>query len=206
MLLIRRIEIENFACFDRIEMEPSTDANHPLTVIRAENGSGKTTLLRAIRWGMYGEDGLPGNPSRFSLHPADWHPDAQGIRSKVAIVFETDGSSRDEPEGNPNNTAYELIRTVTTVAQKPTRQGMPDFRRINEHAQLMVQTSSGSWEPHEAGVASVVAQLLPGDLRDFFVMDADEGDRLCRRQREQGGQAPGRDPEDLLRTKGIAGT
>ena len=174
MLLIRRIDIENFACFDRIEIEPSTDPKCPLTVIRAENGSGKTTLLRAIRWGMYGEDGLPGNPSRFSLHPADWHPDSHGIRSKVAIVFETDGSSRDQPEGNPTNTAYELIRTVTTVAQKPARHGAPDFRRVNEHAQLMVQTSSGSWEPHEAGVASVVAQLLPGDLRDFFVMDADE--------------------------------
>ena len=174
MLLIRRIEIENFACFDNVEIEPSTDLERPLTVIRAENGSGKTTLLRAIRWGMYGEDGLPGNTSQFSLHPADWHPDAGEIRTKVAILFETDGSSRDDPEGSPTNTAYELIRTVRTVAQDPTRKGGPDFRRIDEHAQLMVQASNGSWDPHEAGVASVVSQLLPEDLRDFFVMDADE--------------------------------
>lgn len=174
MLLIRRIEIENFACFDKVEIEPSTDPERPLTVIRAENGSGKTTLLRAIRWGMYGEDGLPGNASQFSLHPADWHPDADGIRTKVAILFETDGSGRDHPEGDQTNTAYELTRTVRTIAQNPTRTGVPDFSRIDEHAQLMVQTSSGSWDMHEAGVASVVSQLLPGDLRDFFVMDADE--------------------------------
>ncbi len=174
MLLIRRIEIENFVCFDRIEIEPSTDPKRPLTLIRAENGSGKTTLLRAIRWGMYGEDGLPGNASQFSLHLADWRPDEDGMRTKVAILFETDGSTRDHPEGNRTTTAYELTRTVTTVNRNPARSGAPDFRRVDEHAQLMVQTSSGSWEPHEAGVASVVAQLLPGDLRDFFVMDADE--------------------------------
>ena len=38
----------------------------------------------------------------------------------------------------------------------------------------MIQASSGSWEPHEAGVTSVVSKLLPWDLRDFFVMDADK--------------------------------
>ena len=174
MLLIRRINIENFVCFDNVEIEPSTDPKRPLTVIRAENGSGKTTLLRAIRWGMYGEDGLPGNSSQFSLHPADWTPDTDGIRTKVAILFETDGSSRDQPEAGPTNTAYEVIRTVRTIAQNPARKGAPDFRRVDEHAQLMVQAPTGAWISHAAGVAHVVSQLLPSDLRDFFVMDADE--------------------------------
>ena len=90
MLLIRRIEITNFVCFDHIEIEPSTSGEKPLTVIRAENGSGKTTLLRAIRWGMYGEKGLPGNASHFSLHPAAWQPDVDGIETSVAILFETE--------------------------------------------------------------------------------------------------------------------
>lgn len=174
MLLIRRIEIENFACFERIEIEPSTDREKPLTVIRAENGSGKTTLLRAVRWGMYGEQGLPGNASHYSLHPAFWRPDEAGVRTKVAIVFETDGSSRDHPVGAPTNTTYELRRSVTTVASKPVRPGEPDFRRIHEDAQLLVKEPDGSWAPHEAGVDSVIAELLPWDLRDFFVMDADE--------------------------------
>ena len=174
MLLIRRIEIENFACFDRIDIDPSTNPEKPLTVIRAENGSGKTTLLRAIRWGMYGEKGLPGNASHFSLHPASWRPDDSGVRTRVSILFETDGSSRDHPEGSPTNTTYELRRTVTTVAAKPERPGDPDFRRIHEDAQLLFEAPNGSWAPHEAGVDSVIAELLPWDLRDFFVMDADE--------------------------------
>ena len=174
MLQIRRIEIERFVCFDRLELEPSTDPERPLTVIRAENGSGKTTLLRAIRWGMYGEDGLPGDPSRFSLHPPDWHPDEAGVRTRVAIVFETDGSSRDHPDGSPTNRTYELRRTVRTVSAEPSRADDPDFRRIDEEATLLVEVPNGSWEPHDIGVEDVIAQLLPGNLRDFFVMDADE--------------------------------
>ena len=174
MLLIRRIEITNFVCFDRIEIEPSTSRERPLTVIRAENGSGKTTLLRAIRWGMYGEEGLPGNASHFSLHPAEWRPDADGIETRVAILFETDGSSRNRLEGKPTNTVYELRRSVTTVAKEPSRRGEPDFRRMNEGAQLLIERSDGSWLPHEAGVDRVIEELLPLALRDFFVMDADE--------------------------------
>ena len=174
MLLIRRIEITNFVCFDQIEIEPSRSSEKPLTVIRAENGSGKTTLLRAIRWGMYGEKGLPGNQSHFSLHPAGWQPDASGIETSVAILFETDGSSRNHPEGEPRNTVYELRRSVTTVAKQPSRQGEPDFRRMSEEAQLLIQEPDGSWLPYEPGVDRVIEELLPWALQDFFVMDADE--------------------------------
>ena len=174
MLLIRRIEITNFVCFDHIEIEPSTSREKPLTVIRAENGSGKTTLLRAIRWGMYGEKGLPGNTSHFSLHPAEWQPDADGIQTSVNIIFETDGSSRNHPEGKSTETNYELRRTVRTVAMQPSRRGEPDFRRVDEEAELLIEEPNGSWSPHDAGVNRVIEELLPLALQDFFVMDADE--------------------------------
>ena len=174
MLLVRCIEITNFVCFDKIVIEPSVEREKPLTIIRAENGSGKTTLLRAIRWGMYGEKGLPGNASQFSLHPAEWQPDEQGIDTKVSILFETDGSSREHLEGNETKSKYELRRSVKTIANKTNQSGGPDFRRISEETQLLIQQSDGSWLPHEAGVDKVINELLPWDLRDFFVMDADE--------------------------------
>ena len=186
MLLIRRIEITNFVCFDRIEIEPSTSREKPLTVIRAENGSGKTTLLRAIRWGMYGEKGLPGNASHFSLHPAEWRPDADGIETSVAILFETDGSSRNHPQGKPTNSVYELRRSVTTVAKEPSKRGEPDFRRINEEAQLLIEEPDGSWDPYDVGVDRVIEELLPLRLQDFFVMDADEAADFVGGEREQG--------------------
>ena len=174
MFLIRRIEITNFVCFDNIEIEPSTSNQKPLTVVRAENGSGKTTLLRAIRWGMYGEKGLPKGEHRFSIHPAWWQPDQSGIETKVVILFETDGSTRNIPEGKPTNTMYELSRSVTTISQKSSNEEGDDFRRINEETQLIFQELDGSWIEYSIGVDSVVEELLPSELEDFFIMDADK--------------------------------
>lgn len=174
MLRLRRIEINKFVCFDEIVIEPATDPERPLTVLRAENGSGKTTFLRALRWGMYGERGLPGDSARFSVHPAWWQPDDDGIRTQVSIEFETDGSTRYAAEGNPTTTVYQLVRSVTTIGKPAAKDDEPDFRRINEQTQLMVKESGSTWRPHDAGVEVVVEQLLPWGLRDFFVMDADE--------------------------------
>ena len=173
MLRLRRIEIDNFVCFDNVVIEPSTDPERPLTILRAENGSGKTTFLRAFRWGMYGERGLPGNSTRFSLHPAWWRPNDDGIKTNVLIEFETDGSTR-HTEGTSTTTVYQLVRSVTTIGKPSARDDEPDFRRIHEQTQLMVKEGDGTWIPHTAGVAVIVEQLLPWDLRDFFVMDADE--------------------------------
>ena len=174
MLRLRRVEIDNFVCFDEVVVEPSTDPDKPLTVIRAENGSGKTTFLRAVRWGMYGEKGLPGDSSRFSLHPAWWQPDDDGIKTMVTVEFETDGSTRFTADGNPTTTVYQLVRSVTTIGKLSAKSDEPDFRRINEQTQLMIREGDGAWAPHTAGVDAVVEQLLPWGLRDFFVMDADE--------------------------------
>ena len=174
MLRLRRVEINNFVCFDQVVVEPSTDPDKPLTIIRAENGSGKTTFLRALRWGMYGEKGLPGDTSRFSLHPAWWQPDAEGIRTKVVVEFETDGSSRNTIDGNSTNTVYQLVRSVSTIGKPAVRGDEPDFRRINEQTHLMTKEGDGIWTPHTTGVDVVVEELLPWGLRDFFVMDADE--------------------------------
>ena len=177
MLRLRRIEINNFVCFEDVVVEPSIDADKPLTVIRAENGAGKTTFLRALRWGMYGEKGLPGeDSSRFSLHPAWWQPDDAGIKTSVSMEFETDGSTRNAAAGNRTGISdvYQLVRSVTTIGKTAAKHDEPDFRRINEQTQLMVREGTGTWVRHDAGVDVVVEELLPWGLRDFFVMDADE--------------------------------
>ena len=174
MLRLRRIEIKNFVCFDDIVIEPSIDPERPLTVVRAENGSGKTTFLRAIRWGMYGDRGLPGEAGRYSLHPAWWQPSDQGIVTKVALEFETDGSTRYAAAGAATPKVYHLVRSVRTIGKPVSRSNEPDFRRVRERAQLMVREGDGEWSPNAAGVDAVVDQLLPWGLRDFFVMDADE--------------------------------
>lgn len=175
MLKFKRIEITNFAVFERLAVEPSTDPDRPLTVIRAENGSGKTTFLRAVLWGMYGEKGLPGvRPERYAVHPAWWRPDDRGIQTTVTIEFETDGSDRNDPAARSRMDAYLLSRSVMTVKRAAVRDDEPDFKRRDETPFLMKREDSGAWGPTTAGVGAVIEQLLPWDLRDFFVMDADQ--------------------------------
>lgn len=175
MIKFKRIEISNFVCFDNIVIEPSIDPTKPLTVVRAENGSGKTTLLRAIRWGMYGEKGLPTPTPNFSLHPIWWIPDKKGIRTEVSIEFETDGSTRYDYDitNCGNNTVYLLRRSIVTVEKLAVKDG-PNFTRTTEYSSLMIQENNGEWTPFTAGTDLIIDQLLPWELRDFFVMDADE--------------------------------
>ena len=175
MLKFKRIEVRNFAVFEHLEVEPSTDPDRPLTVIRAENGSGKTTFLRAVLWGMYGEKGLPGaQPELYSVHPAWWSPDDLGIETTVRIEFETDGSDRRDPTAGSRMDAYLLSRSVTTVTRDAARDDEPDFERRNEAPSLMKRMDSGAWETANVAVDMAVQQLLPWGLRDFFVMDADQ--------------------------------
>ena len=174
MLTLHRIGIENFVCFNHLVIEPSIASDRPLTVIRAENGSGKTTFLRAVRWGMYGEKGLPGTASRFSVHPAWWSPEETAIQTTVSIEFETDGSSRNFDATGSASSRYLLRRTVRTIGKPAARDNEPDFLRVEERATLMVQAIDGQWSTHEQSPDAVVAELLPWELRDFFIMDADE--------------------------------
>ena len=174
MIRFRRIKIENFVCFDHLEFEPSIDPDRPLTVVRAENGSGKTTLLRSILWGMYGEAGLPSEAKNFGIHLAEWEPNDEGMRTSVEIEFENDGTTRSSTSSRREVTRYQLIRRVTTVIPAVTREGPPNFRREHESKELMFRSPGGRWERHEHGVDAVIAELLPIDLRDFFVMDADQ--------------------------------
>ena len=174
MIRFRRIEIDKFVCFEHLVVEPSVDPDRPLTVIRAENGTGKTTLLRAILWGMYGEEALPGEPRTFPVHLADWHPDGDGMKTSVKIDFESDGSTRSNTQSREDSTRYQLIREVSTVSRASSQSSSLPFRREHERTQLMARERDGRWGPHEHGVGAVVAELLPIELRDFFVMDADQ--------------------------------
>ncbi|WP_419919076.1 AAA family ATPase [Candidatus Poriferisocius sp.] len=172
--MLQRIEIENFVLFDNLVVEPSTDSERPLTIIRAENGSGKTTFLRALHWGMYGDRALPEPGSRFPIHPAWWRPDAAGIETRVVIEFEADGTSRYYTETDNDTDLYRLDRIVKTQILQDGKDTEPNFLRIDERITLMVKKMDGNWEPHDKGADAVIEQLLPYSLRDFFIMDTDE--------------------------------
>lgn len=174
VLRLREVEIRRFAIFGHLVVRPSMDPERPLTVIRAENGSGKTTFLRALLWGMYGEEGLPSPAARYSVHPASWNPDEEGIETEVFIEFETDGSSRYDPAPGDGRSRYRLKRSVRTIRRAAMIPDEPDFVRVEERTLLMARKRDGRWEQETAGPDAVIRHLLPLALRDFFVMDADK--------------------------------
>ena len=174
MIRFRKVEIENFVCFDNLVLEPSTSSERPLTIIRAENGSGKTTLLRAILWGMYGEDSLPSDSRDFGLHLAEWEPDDVGMRTSVKIQFENDGTTRSSSSSKNELTQFQLIRQVTTVRLESQYNEERNFRREQERSELLTRERDGTWTSWEHGVDSVIDQLLPKELQEFFVIDADK--------------------------------
>ncbi len=174
MIRFRRIAIRNFACFENACVEPSVDAKKRLTIIRAENGSGKTTFLRAVRWALYGEKGLPGADTRkFSVHSADWVPNKRGLETSVEIEFETDKETRMQRGHARRIFLFNLRRCVTTIRNPVHRDNEPDYQRVGETAVLMEQEMDGGWVaiPHPE---QVMDQLLPWELNDFFVLDADK--------------------------------
>jgi DNA sulfur modification protein DndD len=177
MLLIKRVEITNFACFEQLDLTLAHDKDRRMTVIRAENGSGKTTFLRALRWAFYGERGLPGDdPSRFSVHPAWWSPGESSIETKVCITFETDGGTRHDAKHGPRR-LFRLSRSVQTVGRAAARDDEPDFRRVHPTLTLLQKQPEGGWVPYSDDpevIEGAVDLLLPWGLRDYFFLDADE--------------------------------
>ena len=85
------------------------DGQRPLTVIRAENGSGKTSTLMALRWALYGQNGLDDQSMRLSR--ASW-PSGQECEISVQLDFSHTLYSVIAGESVGVTTDYRLIRTV----------------------------------------------------------------------------------------------
>src|ERR1035437_780858 len=89
MIQLRRAQFKNFRLLRDVEIEFSTDAAKPLTVVRAENDTGKTTLLHALRWCLFGDSALPGGSrAAFRLHPIDWNTADDGPNVLVVVSIE----------------------------------------------------------------------------------------------------------------------
>lgn len=86
-LLLKRIRIENFKCFDEYEAEFGSK-----TIFDGRNASGKTTVMDAYFWGLFGTD-ADGN-TRFDIRPLD--SDGNTIDNtviSVEITVEIDGKT-----------------------------------------------------------------------------------------------------------------
>ena len=149
--------ITNFKLLEDVELRFSTASDHPLTVIRAENGSGKTSILQALRWGMWGEEGIPsGMPLTSTAVPV-----GRPVTVQVSIVF----SEHDMYSGE--ETRYRLIRTC-----EETRGIGDEYQRTDPRVRLLMQTDQGDVDIEE-GRQALISAMLPLSLADVFFTDGD---------------------------------
>lgn len=154
-----RAHVRNFKLLEDIQLDFSTDASKPLTIIRAENGSGKTSVLYALLWAFYGMSGLPSHARGLRL-TSSAAPAGLAVDVSVMIEFEhTDESDI--------TSRYRLIRTV-----RETPSATDSVDRSAERARLLRITSAG--EEDIAHSEALIEKFVPLRLRDVFFTNGDD--------------------------------
>lgn len=159
---LKSARIKNFKLLCDIRLEFSDDPELPLTVIRAENGSGKTSALMALRWALYGKDGLDDQTMRLS--PTTW-PEDQDCEISVQLDFSHTLYSPIAGEWVPKATDYRLVRTVGEH---------PSGDRPNRGADriTLYEYGDGGLEKIDAP-ERYIQEILPPEMQHIFFTDGD---------------------------------
>ena len=154
--------ITNFKLLEDVSFQFSSHLAQPLTVIRAENGSGKTSMLYALRWAMYGENGIP--PQMRLTSTA--HPAGRPVHVQVRIEFTT---------SDPFSRADARYRLIRTCEETP---GEGDnYNRSPSRLRLLRRTDRGE-EDIEEGMEGLISAVLPLNLADVFFTNGDDVQRF----------------------------
>jgi DNA sulfur modification protein DndD len=154
--------VRNFKLLEDLEVNFSSDASRPLTVIRAENASGKTSLLGALQWGLWGERALDARGVRLSS--VHW-PTSEPCEIAVEIAFSHTSHMLVGQQQVTNTRRYRLRRSVTEAVVDGKSQ------RSAETVSLMEVTDSG-FAPVNSPEAEL-EKILSIDLRGVFFTDGD---------------------------------
>ena len=164
MLQFTKASFENFVVLLDVDIDFSTLDELPVTIIRAENGSGKTTCLRGLEWALYGDRVLP-TPD-WPIQPVDWMPTDGSVEVTVSLDFVHIEDVLVEGV-EPRRHQYRITRTARVVPDGDSgrRQTSPPtlLRRDDNHGYVEVP------EPE-----TTINQLLPYDLREFFLFNGDD--------------------------------
>ena len=163
IMRLRQIRLRDHGPFcGEHAIEFALRGERPLTVIEGKNGVGKTWLLDAMKWCLYGI--LP----RDKQNP---------IANKQALA-EAEAGSRVESEVSMSleheGYRYEVRRVADTRAG---RQG--SWVLQGDHSSVLQIGSDGNAAQVTAPLL-VINQMLPQDVHQYFLFDAEKIDELAR--------------------------
>lgn len=154
-------EIRNFKLLENVRLDFSTDPARPLTVVRAENGSGKTSVLYALKWALYGPEGLPDEARALRLTSTAC-PVGVPVEIQIRVEFE----HFDEVTGSAAQ--FRLIRSVTETPREDNK-----FERGVPRLRLFRVTPRGDEEVGD-GAQGMISRLVPTRLSRVFFTNGDD--------------------------------
>jgi DNA sulfur modification protein DndD len=159
---LKSARIKNFKLLRDVGLEFSDDPERPLTVVRAENASGKTSTLIALRWALYGQDGLDEPTMRLS--PTTW-PDEQECEISVQLDFSHTLYSLIAGESVGTSKDYRLVRTAT---ERPHG----DSPNRGQDKVVLYEYSEGGLNKIEPPDIKI-GEMLPPEMQHIFFTDGD---------------------------------
>ena len=169
---LRSVQIQNFKLLKDVSLTFSTDAQHPLTVIRAENGSGKTSLLYALLWAFYGTRGLPDSSSELRLSSTHWSP---GTPCEISVRVEFEDTEFENVGGvqEASTTAYVLTRSVLETPGEGN-----SVTRQRDSFVIHAKSDAGADRLEDAVARAFIRRLAPEEMRNIFFTDGDSVQRF----------------------------
>lgn len=153
---ITKIRLQNFRpYYGETEIQPTTESGKPVILIRGKNDTGKTSLFRAIKFCLYG---------------ADTRDERENLINRRAAT-ESAGTTSVELTLADDEDIYIIKRAVEyeAVASADDREPSGWYREIRTPSETLV-----SRDASEDEYTRVINQLLPKNIADFFLFDAEE--------------------------------
>ena len=182
---LNKIELENFRQFKGNQTICfSADPLKNVTVIYGENGLGKTGIFRALMFCFYGDRKLSqdGDKNLFqdakgeSLNLVNHIALQENMGNPVAMKVSLDFSH--------NHSTYRMSRTLQSI-RKADGQIVSDKK---ETVELQKTDSAGNTHPtiqDDWRIQSEIQSILSERLRDYFLFDGEQMERLTRNTKEQ---------------------
>ena len=162
----RNVELYNFGRYaGNVLFDTTVTGDRNVILVQAKNDRGKTTLFQAIKFALYGNDGL------YPKSSSDW--------INLQAASEDDGEMYVELKFEHEGKNYKIRRVSkfkkTEKGENITTVGNPDielFENDNPHMAGDSQSNKESW----------IDTILPKDASQFFFFDGEEIQKYIQKE------------------------
>ena len=165
-MLIKRLEMVNFRQFrGKQVIDFADDKTRNITIILGKNTSGKSTLLNAFIWCLYGTNNFETKQLLNKEVEKEMHVgDSEKVHVEITLIH--------------NDTEYVISRNQEYNCTVRGVQSTPE-----SHSQVAYKQADGQTEIVRSKAAkSVINEILPEDLSDYFFFDTEEIEKISNKK------------------------